>query len=845
MDNKHRLPEHAVPSRYQLVLKPDLEGFVFEGEEKIYLELKKSADQIVLHAKELRILEIKYSFGKDRRFAGRAVFDAKTETVALKFKHKLPKGKGVLELKFTGILNDKMRGFYRSRYLHKGKEQYLATTQFEATDARRAFPCFDEPSAKAVFDVTLIVPENLAVVSNTIETKVAEHDAGYKLVEFAPTPKMSTYLLAFVVGNLEFIEGKTKRGVLVRVFTTPGKKHQAKFALDCATRSLDFYENYFDIKYPLPVLDMVAIPDFSSAAMENWGAIVYRETALLVDEVNTSASNRQWVAIVVAHEIAHMWFGNLVTMHWWTHLWLNEGFASYMEYKCVDHLFPEWRMWEQYVSGRLSAALRLDALENTHPVEVEVKHPAEISEIFDEVSYAKGSAVIRMLAEFLGEKVFRNGLRHYLKKHAYKNTQTEDLWASLEKVSGKPVRKIMANWTKQPGYPLVKVAEGQCGLSLEQQRFYSSRLSEQAAQSKQLWQIPISIGEKKIIFTGKNIKEIKAKQPVKLNSGETSLLRVSYPQHMLKGFESRVGQKHFDPIDRLGLVRDAFALAESGKMPAVKALEFALAYRQETSLIVWEELADSLARIRSLLYGQEAYESFLKYCRNLFSTVYKELGWNAKKSDSHSRRMLRSLVLAQMGATGDPGVLKTARAKLHGKNLVPADLRSVVYNLSARAGGEKEYVLILENYKKAVLHEEQERLGRALTQFQKPKFLKRTLEFSLSKHVRAQDAPFMIASVFMNPAGRDLAWNFTVKNWPKLLKSYGEGLSLLSRLIKAAGVFTSEQKAKEIAAFFKKHQVPGANRTVQQVLERVLANADWLQREEKRLNAWLASDYEK
>lgn len=842
MDNKHRLPDGAVPSRYNLILRPDLEGFIFGGDEKIFLELTKPTKQIILHAKDLEILEVRYYHGENR-LSGKASLDEKTETAVLKFAKLIPKGKGRLEIKFKGVLNDKMRGFYRSRYLHQGREKHLAATQFEATDARRAFPCFDEPAAKAVFDVTLIVPQHLAVVSNTVETKVAEHEAGYKLVEFAPTPKMSTYLLAFIVGDLEFIEGRSRRGVLVRVFTTPGKKHQAKFALECAARALDFYENYFDIKYPLPVLDMIAIPDFSSAAMENWGAIVYRETALLVDETDSSAANRQWVAIVVAHEIAHMWFGNLVTMRWWTHLWLNEGFASYMEYKCVDRLFPEWKMWEQYVSGRMSAALRLDALENTHAVEVQVKHPAEISEIFDEVSYAKGSAIIRMLAEFIGERLFRDGLRHYLKKHAYKNTQTEDLWASLEKVSKKPVKKIMDTWTKQPGYPLVKIRELPAGVRLEQQRFFSSRLSEKKYKQGQAWQVPLTLGANRVLLSVRSQSAAKPRSRAKFNSGETSLVRVAYPAERLNALKTEVSRKKLPSADRLGLVRDVFALAEAGKLSTVSALEFALAYKNENNLVVWEELAENLARVRSLLYGQPGYPEFLKYCRGLFSESYRQLGWHAGEHDSHAKHMLRSLVLGQMGASGDLRVLKAAKASLYSKKPVPANLRSVVYNLSARSGGEKEFSLILKKYTQAALHEEQERLGRALTQFQNLKLLKRTLEFSLSKNVRAQDAPFMIASVFLNPTGRDLAWEFVVKNWPRLIKAYGEGLSLLTRLIKAAGVFTTSEKAQELAVFFKNHPLPGAKRTTQQVLERVESNAAWLAADGATVAAWLKEHY--
>ncbi|MCL5008817.1 MAG: M1 family metallopeptidase [Patescibacteria group bacterium] len=584
---------------------------------------------------------------------------------------------------------------------------------------------------------------------------------------------------------------------------------------------------------------MIAIPDFASAAMENWGAIIYRESALLVDEAASSAATRQWVAIVVAHEIAHMWFGNLVTMHWWTHLWLNEGFASYMEYKCVDSLFPEWRMWEQYVSGRMSAALRLDALENTHPVEVEVGHPGEISEIFDEVSYAKGSAVIRMLAEYLGEKTFREGLRRYLKKHAYKNTRTEDLWQALQAVSKKPVRQIMATWTKQPGYPLLRLTEQPQNLRLDQARFYSSRLSRQAAKNSQLWQVPVTYGSSKVLLTSRSQNLAKPKAPLKFNSGETSLLRVSYPVAYLQSLGRLVSAKKLPAIDRLGLIRDAFALSESGQLPAIKVLELALAYKNEEELIVWEELADGLMRLRSLLYGTAAYESYLAFCRSLFSGIGKKLGWSAGKNETHHRHMLRSLVLTQLGANGDQKVLSQAKSKLNFSRPLPANLKGVVYGLAARMGGKKVHTTLLAKYKAAASHEEQDRLGRSLAQFSDTHLLKLTLDFALSRQVRAQDAPFIIAAVFQNPAGRDLAWKFISQNWKELVKRYGDGLGLLSRLLKAAGVFTSRKKAVELEKFFKQHKILGAQRTVRQVLEKVRSNADWLEREEKNIYHWL------
>ena len=347
-------------------------------------------------------------------------------------------------------------------------------------------------------------------------------------MKFAPTPKMSTYLLAFIVGDFEFLEKKSNRGVLVRVYTTPGKKHQAKFALDVTVQVLEFYEKYFNIPYPLNTLDMIAIPDFTSLAMENWGAITFREVGLLVDEIHTSVSTKELVAEVIAHELAHQWFGNLVTMEWWTHLWLNEGFASYIPYLAIDKLFPQWNIWERFTTDTLGIALRLDALKNTHPVEIEVHHPSEIGEIFDAVSYSKGASIIRMLANYLGEKDFRDGLRYYLKKHSYKNTETVHLWQAFAKVSKKPVAQMMKNWTSQPGYPVVKARMINKKINFSQNRFFASPLSAKRAEDKMHstgsapteWKIPIIFKKNKVNF------------------GETGFFRTAYSKDLLENFVS-------------------------------------------------------------------------------------------------------------------------------------------------------------------------------------------------------------------------------------------------------------------------------------------------------------------
>ncbi|HEX3099456.1 MAG TPA: M1 family metallopeptidase, partial [Patescibacteria group bacterium] len=467
MKPKVRLSKFVLPKKYVLQIQPDMEAFTFAGNEVIELALEKNAKEITLHSKELEITDAWWQSGKTRIDVLKTSYNTKAETATFKFIKTLPKGKGRLHIHFRGLIQESLRGFYRSQYEYKGKTMRIATTQFEATDARRAFPCFDEPSHKAVFEVSLVVPKHLTAISNTLEvaghsaTPVSlKHLSGYKVVKFTPTPKMSTYLLAYIIGDFEYIQTKTKaargkKGVNIRVFTTPGKKKQAKFALDVAKRTLEFLNDYFKVPYPLPGLDLIAIPDFSAAAMENWGAVTFRESALLIDEQNSSFTSKQNVAYVIAHELVHQWFGNLVTMEWWTHLWLNESFATFMGFIAIDNIFPEWHIWTKFVMSDHASALQLDSLVNTHPIEVEVHHPDQIAEIFDAISYEKGGSVLRMLLHYIGAENFRNGLSYYLKKHSYKNTESIHLWQAFEKVSGKPVSKFMAKWVGEPGYPVV------------------------------------------------------------------------------------------------------------------------------------------------------------------------------------------------------------------------------------------------------------------------------------------------------------------------------------------------------------------------------------------------------
>ncbi|KAG7220287.1 hypothetical protein INR49_018303, partial [Caranx melampygus] len=494
-----RLPTDVYPVNYGLCLKPDLIDFTFEGKLEAVVEVTQATNQIVMNCADIDIITASFApQGGDEINATGFNYQNEDEKVTLSFPSALQKGSGTLKIDFVGELNDKMKGFYRSKYTTPaGDIRYAAVTQFEATDARRAFPCWDEPAIKATFDITLIVPKDRVALSNmnVIDRKPYPDDENLVEVKFATTPIMSTYLVAFVIGEYDYVESQSSDGVTVRVYTPVGKAEQGKFALEVATKTLPFYKDYFSVPYPLPKIDLIAIADFAAGAMENCGLVTYRETALLIDPKNSCSSSRQWVALVVGHELAHQWFGNLVTMEWWTHLWLNEGFASWIEYLCVDHCFPEYDIWTQFVSADYTRALDLDALDSSHPIEVNVGHPSEVDEIFDAISYSKGASVIRMLHNYIGDEDFRKGMNAYLMKFQHKNASTEDLWDCLEQASGKPIAAVMGSWTKQMGFPIIVVDQEQQGddriLKLSQKKFCAS--GPHNGEDCPSWMVPISI----------------------------------------------------------------------------------------------------------------------------------------------------------------------------------------------------------------------------------------------------------------------------------------------------------------------------------------------------------------
>jgi puromycin-sensitive aminopeptidase len=649
---------------------------------------------------------------------------------------------------------------------------------------------------------------------------------------------MSTYLLAFIVGHFEHIETKTKTGVKVRVFTTPGKKHQAKFALETAAKVLEFYEEYFGIPYPLPVLDLIAIPDFASGAMENWGAVTYRETALLVDEELSTTMSKQHIGYIIAHELAHMWFGNLVTMEWWTHLWLNEGFATYIGYLAVDSAFPQWKIWTQFVYTDHAQALGMDGLKNTHAIEVEVHHPSEISEIFDDISYEKGASIIRMLAAYLGDEIFQKGLQNYLAEHKYGNAITEDLWKSLEKISGKNVKKIMENWTGKPGYPLVNILESKNKLKLTQSRFFSSPLSAKRSSDKTLWSIPLD----SLLFSKKSLFMPKHKGWIKLNRGETSFVRIQYPSNLLELLREPVNKKKLSAEDRYGLIRDAFMLAQSGHSSTVDALCFLPAYKNEEEYIVWAEIAANLRSIDNLIFKENFYEKYRSFCREIFKPIAEKIGWDKKPGEAHTQTLLRNIVIYGLGTNGDKDILKKAKELFEqlvlGKIILDSDLRGVVCNLMAENGGEKEYLELKNLYAKTPFQEEKDRIFRALCSFRDKKLLSKSLEMAFSKEMRAQDRFKAVSFIWANPIGQDLAWEYVRGNWESITKTFAGG-HLYTRFIQPAAFFTDSKKALEIEEFFKTNPSVGLGRTIAQVTEQIRANNLWLKRDKAKISTFL------
>ena len=858
--SNHLLPSSVVPKNYEVQLCPNFNDFTFTGQVSIDINIAEPVREIVLHAADLDIMATDVKVWSQAKLFLDIVpqevrFDQEAETATFIFAEPLPVGDALLDIRYSGILNDRNAGFYRSKYTTAdGQTKYLATTQFEATDARRALPCWDEPARKATFEVSLVVPSNLVALSNMPVAEVVPADNNLKVVVFDRSPIMSTYLLAFVVGEFEYVETRTNNGTLVRVYALPGRAHQGQFALDVGRRSLELYNEYFDTAYPLPKLDMIAIPDFAAGAMENWGLVTYRENALLIDEANSAVASKQRVAEVVAHELAHQWFGNLVTMQWWTNLWLNEGFATWMANFVLDKLFPDWDIWTQFLSDDYASALSLDGLRSSHAIEIPVGHPNEISQIFDAISYSKGASVIRMIHDFIGADAFRAGLQIYLKRHAYNNAVTEDLWQALAEASGQPVQKIMDTWTKQAGFPLIQVIQqSQDACVLSQKRFLTGGNTLTAEESAQKWHIPVELeinradGKSdyaKSILSDVNSDVVPTQNInfLKINKAQIAFARVNYLPHQWQALAEAVGRGQLSPADRYGIISDALSLARAGHLPTGQLINLLSSYQNENNYTVWVTVLQALGALANILEETSEQARFESFARSALASIVGKLGWTEIADESHTNKLLRAQVLSAIGSYGDYPTIAEAKERFHNhtRSTAVADpnFRSVIYGLSAKYGSKDVFETMVEMYRKETFQEEKARLLGAFGKFTDTDLLATVLDYAFnSGEVRHTDLIYVLGSMGSHANGRRVAWKFLTDNWEKVAERYsGGGLKMLGRIISyICDGFARTKDAEIIERFFKDHPAPSATRAIAEAIERVSARAAWYERDKEEI----------
>ena len=821
----------VIPINYELMFEPLFHNFKFNGEEIITLNLSKPTNSIKIDAAELSIKESHIIQG-GKIISSESSLNEKDEKLTIKLAKKI-KGKAKLSIKFTGTLNDRLLGFYKSQYKDKkGKTKYLATTQFEAADARRAFPCWDEPAVKATFDVSLLVDKHLDAISNM--PVISKKKTGTKILhKFGRTPIMSTYLLYLGVGEFEYLHGKL-RNIKIRIVTTKGNKNKGKLSLDFTKKFLGEYEKYFGIKYPLPKLDMIAIPDFAAGAMENWGAITFREAILLYDAKTSSTRTKQYIAEVISHEIAHQWFGNLVTMKWWNDLWLNESFATFMATKIVNKFYPEWDLWDQFLGDAMLEAMSLDALKNSHPINVDVKHPAQIREIFDAISYDKGGNVLRMLENYVGIENFRKGLKYYLTQHKYSNAEGQDLWKSIGRVAHKPVDAMMKTWIDQVGYPVVDVKRNNSKVSLTQRRF----LSDGSISSKNRWSIPIHIEEGNhessiLMKSQKSVVSLKnTDSNFIVNSGRYGFYRVQYDDNSLANLSLLIDEKILNHVDRWSLQNDLFSQCVSGTKQIQEYLDFTTSYHDEDNYITLQNLAQNLYHLYKLTRKEKFSDEIRTYTAQFLGTIFDRLGWDSQKNEKHTDALLRSFVITALGKLGDKEILNEARKRfnkfLKNKNSLAADLQEPVFVLVAWQGNEKTYNKLLSLYKKSTLQEEKIRFLMAMCNFKQKNLLLKTLALSLTPEVRSQNIRVPIMGVSANIYGSDILWPWLKNNWKKLVRRFGVGNPLANRIVASIGSVIDDKQEKDVRKFFKRMPLPGTERVIEQTLERVRIRSKFL-----------------
>ena len=827
-----RLSGGVRPEHYSLALTPDLKAATFSGEETIDVTLDAPTMAITLNS-----IEIKISSVKAAGQTGTVSYDPSKEQATFTFAQALPAGKVSIAVAYTGILNNELRGFY----LSKTAKRNYAVTQFEATDARRAFPSFDEPALKATYDLALTVDKGDTVIANTNIVSDKKAGEGKHTITFATTPKMSTYLVAFLVGDFKCVKGSSD-GVPVRVCATPDKIKLTKFALTATEHFLHYYDTYFGIKYPMPKLDMIALPDFEAGAMENFGAITYRETALLVNSKTGSRDAKKNVDGVVAHEMAHQWFGDMVTMQWWDNLWLNEGFATWMAAKATAAWKPAEHFDQDDAAG-LDGTLNTDAQATTRTIRAKADTPSEINEMFDGIAYGKAGAVLGMVENYLGEEIFRQGVHNYLAAHMYANATAEDFWGAQTANSKKPVDAIMSSFVTQPGVPLLTFGEQKGdAATFTQRRFF---LSGATSDTNQSWTIPVCVKT-----TGKPVCSVITPGNTQVtadrnapffyaDAGNTGYYRSAYTADEYAKILAVV-ETGLTPVERLGLIGDRWALMRAGLAGVGDYLSLVAALRQDPNAAVLEDALAKVNTVNQRIANDHDKELLNAWVRAQFAPVYAAMG-PAKKHASADEMEMRSALFAVLGGAKDPAVIaeahRIAEETLKGNTVADGGITGNAMGIAAADGDVAFYEKVMNASKNVNDPETKGQMRGLLTRFNNPELVKRTLDYAVSGEVRNQDSWVLLSTLLQRPETRSQAWEYIRQNWEKVHAQLTTASG--TRIVQATGSFCTEQQRDEVVSFFGTHKVDASERALRKSVDAINECVQLRKTQEPQLATWL------
>lgn len=839
-----QLPKTVVPRHYAVRIESDMESFITRGTVQVEIEVLRPVREIVLNAVELKVTGASLQQGDKKPTALKARLDAAKQQLILKSRRTLKPGDYVLSLEFTGKIREQAEGFFYAKYPTSSGMKVMLATQMEPTDARRMFPCWDEPVFRATFDLTVALPEKFKAFSNMPVTRETPLPHGRKEIAFARTPPMSSYLVVLVAGELESLQDEAE-GVKLRVITTQGKVVQGHYALDAAKKLLAYYNDYFGIKYPLPKLDLIAIPGGFDGAMENWGGIAFNESVLLYDPATSSPQTQREIFVTVAHEMAHQWFGNLVTMAWWDNLWLNEGFATWMETKATDHFKPDWNMWLSADSDK-SSVMSSDAHRPTHPIQQSVANESEANDAFDSITYQKGGAFLRMLEDYLGPVEFRHGIQHYLSAHEYSNTTTADLWTALEEVSGKPIHSLAAGWTEQAGVPVVKVeagcVDGREIVSLRQERLVADRPRAKPMQ----WQIPVSIllapGTNifRTLLNGKSNAVTLADCAIlpKANAGDAGYYRTWYAPELFAKLHQSIHQ--LPVADRFNLLDDCWAMVEANRMGIGDYFGLADSLRKESAKAIWEQMLGTLGYLDDLEQGEPEHDAFQKYARSLLQPKFQQLGWEQKPGERMEDTLVRGKIIEGLGRFRDEAVIAEAKVKfekfLAAPESLPPSLRRATLKTVGRYADQQTYDQLHRLALRANGTEERQLYYSALCAAQDAGLARETLALALKDEASPEEATGWVIDVAAN-GHVALAWDFARTHARELLAKVGT-FSRDSYLPSICASFSDAARAEELEKFVGKNFSPDALDKARETAVDIRFKAAFKQRELPVIDRW-------